>query len=169
VGFTLGVTIPFVLESNSTMWFKTQTGLLITINYTIFVPALLAAYINLNRTSYNFFSADGLRDLNLEKKKTFQKKNYRRIFKLSQIFIAVLSVIIIFFAVDSIIKTECDNKSPWVQYESKNGGGKCESASKSHSTSGILYYSFRGINTQAALGLISLATGIFFVLLFFFR
>lgn len=118
----------------------------VAINYCLFVPALVAAYLYLLRSILYFPRLDS---------KTLMQRAHFRLITISSV-----SCVILYFAIESERCIPSIN-SPWVV-----GVGllseSCRDGYKDLSWPGVFYYWIRGLNTSMALGLI-VAVGYLYV------
>lgn len=147
----LGIVFPLMAQDDLN-WFNERNGLLITLDYTLFVPALVGAYISLCRKSEEFFSPATLEENGLAWREDYassflSKKEFWNC--ASKTILLLLAAPITYAAVLSITDTEIDLASPWAI------------DAKWLTFSGSYYYALRGINAYMALGLIFLGIAIF--------
>jgi hypothetical protein len=128
--------------------------LIITLDYCLFVPMLLGAYIFLIR-SLGYFDAKKMHEAEVTGHITATKG-----FWIYQLLLVIVALAIQYQAIRSELKLPgpC---SPWVTFAASSDelAWPCTNtgpvAAKDLSVSGVLYYALRGINTLMALGLVA--------------
>ena len=163
----LGIVLPFEAENNLN-WFGEESGILITFTYTLLVPILLLAYIELARTALAFFNNGELKKVGFE----FSDRTVELIratagmkLFLMRLVLLVLGVLVTYLGISSATEvvshsnyqTFC-HKTPWVVV----GNGDCRLG-----LVGLIYHVvLRGLNAYLALGLMMLTMCVFIVLHF---
>ena len=132
VGLVLPVTLGDCLD-----WFQRPAGVVTSINYTVFVPALAAAYVFLSSRFQSFCATNCLA--------YDSAGRWRTAIRAVMLFIPLA---VIWFAVDAVLVA--DSETPWT-----DGRGL--------TVSGVVYYVLRGINGYLAVGLWATSMAVYWV------
>ncbi|MCY3955446.1 MAG: hypothetical protein OXF47_05580 [Nitrospira sp.] len=149
LALAIGVLSPLIVDNDALKeWFVEPHGFLITLNYTLVVPLLLWAYLELSREARRFFQSKNLCDLGLSFKKRLRERWLFQPLRrniLSNLVLFVVICIITVLAVSGL-------KPPWQVFVEAHGP---------------LYYSVvRAFNAYLAGGLILLVLGLLYVFYF---
>ena len=136
VSFFAGIWLPYYHDPSFSKWLGTRYGSLTSANYTILVPALVAAYVELLRQTREIVSKDNLSDLGIKISGWLVRP---RTWKCLKVMLLLAIVLITKYAVANRIQETVS--SPWTVDQERL------------SPAGVLYYLLRGVNGYLALGL----------------
>ncbi|MHC4550396.1 MAG: hypothetical protein ACYTEZ_16630 [Planctomycetota bacterium] len=140
-----------VAAGENRAWFTETYGILITVNYTVLVPAMTAVYMMILTAAREFFDEVERPRLGLKPVRTMDKAWADGIFLVLGIGIGVLALVIQHQAIEAVQRLGLPKFDPWIEGDPSGEGGRLTYA-------GACYYSLRGLNTTLALG--SLAAGL---------
>ena len=162
--FAVSVILP---GSSGAAYFKTAHGLLVTLNYAFIVPLLVGLSVALLSAMTQTLTKDAAQELGLVRRQPTENwlaslfaffrntEKRKRAYLLWLLLLAPLVVMIQVDAIDAEI-AHGSKESPWVEYpESQNEpSNQAALETRTLTQAGSYYYSFRGLSSSMAIGLI---------------